>query len=208
MTDYSGSSRRLGYYDLCATEFACRCGWRGGFEELSTEPFEELFEASCPKCGARLAVVSYPTADEVRRAAGEGNEKASRDLKKVLEREAFLQRYEARQLKSPGQLPKIEGTSLEFEWDAVEESGEREVVIRLRGGPEVWREFEAWENWPHFVEVRRILRERYGARFKSLTATAAAELYLYGDDVLARSRVEAGKMPSRPVAASTKKGAE
>lgn len=198
----------MGYYDLGATEFACRCGWRGSFEEVSTEPFEELFEASCPKCGARLAVVPYPTADEVRRAASEGNEKASRDLKNVLQREAFRQRYEARELKSPAQLPKIEGTGLEFEWDSAEESGQGEVVIRLRGGPEVWREVEAWENWPHFVEVRRILRERYGTRFKSLTATDAALLYLYGDDVSAGGRVESGEMPPRPAAASTKKGTE
>ena len=192
MIDYSGSARRFGYYDPYATEeFGCRCGWRGSFEGLSTETFEELFDASCPKCGTMLAIVSFPSADEVRQAARQGNEEASRDLKNVRKREAFLQRYEARELKSPTELPEIEGTGLEFEWDAVEESGQREVVIRLRGGPEVWREVEAWENWPHFVEVRRILRERYGARFKSLTATAAADLYLYGDNMLARGRVEA-----------------
>lgn len=73
MIDYSGSARRFGYYDAYATEeFACRCGWRGSFERLSTEMFDQLFDASCPKCGTMLAIVSFPTADEVRRASREG----------------------------------------------------------------------------------------------------------------------------------------
>lgn len=206
MIEYTGSARRFGYYGFYSwRRFACPCGWRGWFGQLSQEMHETLFDASCPKCGTMLAIVSFPTWGDVWRAFRRGNEEASRDLKDFAEREAFLRRYEARELKSPDQLPEVEGDSLEFEWDSVEVSGQREVVIRLREGREVWREVEAYENWLHFIEVRRILRERYAARFKSLTATDAADLYLYGDDLSARGLVAADERACAPVPQSSEK---
>jgi len=53
-------------------------------------------------------------------------------------------------------------------------------VIRT-GEAEVWRELAFWDNIPRFNEIKSLLRERYGARFKSLTPTEDSLDWLTGD---------------------------
>lgn len=52
------------------------CQWFGPGSEAAIEPFSELFEVNCPLCDGRLAVISYPTNEEVLRAAEAGNAEA------------------------------------------------------------------------------------------------------------------------------------
>lgn len=188
---YSGSARQFSWYgDYRSCEFHCRCGWFGPYGDLATEAHRDLLDASCPQCDTMLAIVSYPLEEETREAAREGNREAQRALPNVDQRNAFLKRYAARELQSPDQLPDLKGNKLRFVWDFEGDTASQEVVIRrLPSGPEVWREVEAWDNWEHFIEVRKILRARYGARFKSLTPSTRAELWLFGDDLPARGRV-------------------
>lgn len=193
--EYTGSARQLDYYSLRPSRrFQCKCGWVGPFSDLEREVFDELFDASCPTCGTMLAIVSFPTADDVHRVARQGNGEAQKELRSVNEREAFLARYSASELVRPDQLPDIEGRELRFEWTSertewISESDGTVVIRLLPDGREIWREVEAYENWPHFIEVRNILRTRYGARYKSLTPTPNSEPYLYGDDIFAADKV-------------------
>ena len=95
--------------------------------------------------------------------------------------EQFQRAFDAAKLSSPDQLPELEGDRLEFSWDAVTRDGEDLTVIRL-GEREIWSEPELWEGYWRFYEVKELLKQRYGARFKSLTPTRESELYLYGDE--------------------------
>jgi hypothetical protein len=139
-----------------------------------------------------LAIVSFPTGAEIREAAAGGDEKARADLEGLKDRERFLERYQAMELKQAAQLPDLEGDALHFEWTVESSGGERHVVIRLRpSGSEVWREIEAWENWEHFLDVRGLLRARYGSRYRGLDIHDHAWLYLLGDRLLAADRLDA-----------------
>ena len=61
-----------------------------------------------------------------------------------------------------------------------EDAGERWTVIR-HGSTEVWREPAVYEAYERFDEVKAILKQRYGKRFRSLTPTKASKMWLYGD---------------------------
>lgn len=63
--------------------FICsECSWTGQGEELSLETFDELFETHCPKCDSKFHVIGYPTLDEVKEAAAQGNPEAQMELRK------------------------------------------------------------------------------------------------------------------------------
>lgn len=49
-------------------------------KELGKECWNDLFDASCPRCDAMLLVVSYPTLEEMERAARRGNKEVKFDL--------------------------------------------------------------------------------------------------------------------------------
>ncbi len=57
---------------------------------------------------------------------------------------------------------------------------EKLTVIRL-GEQVIWVEPALWEGYDRFYEVKVLLKQRYGARFASLTPTEDSKLYLYGD---------------------------
>jgi hypothetical protein len=63
-------------------------------------------------------------------------------------------------------------------------------VIRL-GDRVIWTEPGLWEGAWRFEQVKQVLKQRYGSRFRSLTPAEQSELYLYGDDaaLLARGGV-------------------
>ena len=76
-------------------------------------------------------------------------------------------------------------------WDFEDVDGGHDAVIRLKS-QDVWREPALWEGSDRFLEVKALLKERYGSRFRSLTPTEGSELYLYGDNV---QLVISGGMP-------------
>ena len=79
------------YFDNYRSEtFTCPvCGWSGGFGQLEQEQYRDLFDGSCPQCEKMLIVVSFPTAEEIRKAAADGNEGALQMLPMVRRREAL-----------------------------------------------------------------------------------------------------------------------
>ncbi|WP_343994922.1 hypothetical protein, partial [Terrabacter terrae] len=61
---------------------------------LQGELFSELAEFDCPRCGSKVGTVSFPTAAEVRDAAGSGNGEAIVHLAQLEEREHWWQRVQ------------------------------------------------------------------------------------------------------------------
>jgi hypothetical protein len=177
------AAKTRNYYDYDEPEMIeCpQCRWVGSGAEGSGEYYRELFDVSCPRCDKMLLIISYPTIEETKAAAAAGNPRALEAMHGVERREKFLRLFEARKLRSPEQLPDLEGESLEFLWDEeVRGEDERLTVIRF-GDRVVWSEPEVWEGVDRFDAVKALLKERYGSRFRSLAPTEQSELYLYGD---------------------------
>ena len=183
--EYQGDARHMEYFDARAAQaFGCSCGWKGPFDELAIEPFAELCEAWCPRCETMIALVSYLTPADVRRAATRGDAEARQDLRDLEAAEAFSRRYKALALAAADQLPELEGDELRFAWVVFERDGQSFVSLQqMPSGREIWRELEAWENWEHFLEVRELLRARYGSRYRGLAVHPHAWLYLGGDSM-------------------------
>ena len=138
----------------------------------------------CPQCDHGVGYLVFPNLTETEEAAAAGNQEAIQDLPEARDRlkrrQARLAKFEREELKSSSQLPDLQGESLEFTWDFVQMDEENYQVIRT-GEAEVWRELAFWDNIPSFNEIKSLLRERYGARFKSLTPTEDSLDWLTGD---------------------------
>ena len=184
----------MSYYDDVAREWACaKCGWTGGVNEAPGEQFRDLREVDCPKCEARLGLLAYPTAAEVRDAAARGVEEAKADLMVVEVMQRRQQQFEMEKLEGPAGLPELPGDRLHFQWVQMEDK----TILRL-GNRILWEEPGFYEGAWRFVEVRAILKEKYGDRFCALTPTPGSLMDLLGDrlssirDVGLRELEEAG----------------
>lgn len=126
----------------------------------------------------------FPSLRDTEKAAALGNEEAIRDLPEkrawIKRMEDRIGRFEREKLKDITQLPDLDGESLEFTLDVIKVDGEDYQVIQL-GDAEVWRELAFWDHLPRFNDLKNLLREKYGAKFKSLTPTAWSLDWLTGD---------------------------
>lgn len=167
-------------------ELGCpSCGWTGRAEDAEIEEYKDLFDVSCPKCSKMLLVVPYPTFQQTRESAAAGNLEANAALSSVLACEAWWEKFEQSKLKSPDQLPDVEGRPLHFIWDR-----EADDMVAIKLGERVlWLEPEGYECWPRFNEIKAILIAKYGDRFSSLTPTERSEIMLFGDSLTASDRI-------------------
>jgi hypothetical protein len=180
------------YDDWKSTILECpRCGWKGTFDQGHKELYDELMDSSCPKCSwleaPVLAIVSYPTIEESEQQWSELTEEERRS---VTSRKQFLAHWDTTRLKSPEQLPELDGRELIVAWDCVEEGAEHVTVLRHRD-TEIWREPALFEGYERFREIVLILQAKYGERLEDVIPTAASELYLYGDKLSAPNHVRA-----------------
>lgn len=58
------------------------------------------------------------------------------------------------------------------------------------GEREIWRELAWYEGYERFREVAVLLQRKYGRALRDLVPRDESELYLYGDELDAPSRVE------------------
>jgi hypothetical protein len=179
------SAVRFNYYDEWRNALlTCPvCGWQGRWEQAEVNHHSELMDAECPRCESHppmLAIVSYATGDETKQAAKAGNAEAIRELGRVVQRESRLATFERHKLKTVEQLPDLPDAACEFLWDIAEDEHDKFQEIRI-GDRLIWRELAFWENGPRFGEIEDLLKQKYGARFKSLTATPGSKLWLWGD---------------------------
>jgi hypothetical protein len=123
-----------------------------------------------------LAIVSYPTLDEMLASANPADVEYAKGLKQI------QQRFDAAKLVNKEQLPEVDSTSFTLTWDFVEKNGEELTIIR-HNDRVLLAEPASWEGYERFERVCKIVREKYGARVTDLIPTRRSELYLWGDDL-------------------------
>lgn len=166
------------------------CGW-SGLPDGHKGYYNELFDVTCPGCDEIIYVVSYPTRQETEEAATAGNQEAKDRLITFSIRDEILRNFEEKKLKSPDELPNLEGNKLDFIFD-VEDKPENkfdEHALIIYNDKVIWAEPLLYECWSRFNEIRQILIEKYGQRFNSFKPTQRAGVDLYGDDLRAPDKI-------------------
>jgi hypothetical protein len=187
MTTTSGNKAFKYYSNWQQEVFACsRCGWTGTVSGLDLDdPCGGAASIQCPKCYRRIGVVVFPNLADTEEAAAQGNEEAMRELTGMRERlnrfQVRMDRFAQDKLQSIDQLPELQEQSLEFIWDIEDAQGETYQIIKL-GDFEIWRELAFFDSIPRFNEVKDLLRDKYGTRFKSLRPTDGSLEWLCGDN--------------------------
>lgn len=178
------------WFDNWKTEIlACsKCGWQGTIDMDNTGEFDQLPDFRCPKCNEMLAIINFPTPDEVREHPDKQSAEEKGFYAKQMELDA---EFEKNHLESPAQLPAITADPLVLVWDIEfnsqgESAGPTYTTIKHEGQV-IWRERAYFECVGRFNEVVKILRQKYGDRLKALIPTSASHTYLYGD-ILSDSR--------------------
>jgi hypothetical protein len=166
-----------------------QCGWTGTFEQGEVELYSELMDTSCPRCDTMLALVSYPT---IKESEANVDKLTSEEKRELATRKKFMAEWEASSLKSPDELPDLEGPTITILWDQVgREGGHEPLYTVLRHGKrEIWRERACWEGYERFDEVVKILQAKYGHRLLDVVPTQASTQYLYGDRLWTIEAVE------------------
>jgi hypothetical protein len=158
-----------------------KCQWSGMAKDGAIRDYSTLFDISCPKCFEMLLLVPYPTDEQTKEAAANGNKEALAEMHNVLHRKRFQASLEINKLKTPDQLPDLTGDSLEFICAiSTDDMTPADVVIK-HGDTVLWQEPEQYEWWDRFNAIKAILKEKYGSRFKSFTPTPRARYSLFGD---------------------------
>jgi hypothetical protein len=182
-------SKSFQYYDNWRNEVVeCpKCGWKGRVQDGTQRDFQELFDYCCPSCVGNviLAMVSYPTVQQIEQAAKDGNAEAIRGLPEIACSESRNQRFEREKLRSANQLPDLDGGNrFDVLLDTVEHSGDPDDeswnFIKV-GDRVIWKELAFWEGYRRYPELSELLQRKYGSRFKQLKASYKAEEYLRGD---------------------------
>jgi hypothetical protein len=178
-------ARDLGYFVWKYATLKCGCGWSGSLEDASTVSFAELTEVNCPTCDARIGLASHPTFEETEEAAEAGDEEAKEMVAARREVQPKFAAIEKSKLRDPSELPDQPGEKLDFVWDWEPDSFLGRYLIRC-GEAVVWSELARWEDFERFDEIKPIFKQKYGARFGSLTLTEGARCNLSGDKLFCK----------------------
>ena len=185
-------AKHFGYYDDWKTEvLQCpKCGWKGTFEEGSVEHHNELMDCSCPECDSleapMLAIMNYPTTGESR---ANWKRLSKEEKGEVESAERFRADFEKKKLCESTSLPDIQETSFVLHWDFHDADPGSETVIK-HGESILFREPAVYEGYERFIEVAKILRDRYGSALVDLVPTKGSWTYLYGDKVFSVETIE------------------
>ncbi|MEW6263841.1 MAG: hypothetical protein AB1641_12265 [Thermodesulfobacteriota bacterium] len=188
------TSKIFSYYDDWKNEvLTCpQCGWQGTFWQGGVEFYEDLMDCECPHCDSSeiLAIVGWPTWEEAR----QNWDKVS-DVDKIfwMIRYEWVEAFKATCLKSPDDLPNIDGNDLVFHWDLKN----METVIKC-GDLEVWSEMACWCGFDRFAEVAAILKKKYGHRLLDLIPTKRSMDFLIGDFLWGVDTVQEARKKMRP----------
>ena len=162
--------------------FSCRyCDW-SGVGEQAKEGIDSSsgFPLLCPKCGEYIEWISIMVSHSDIMNYGSEKEKEE-ELKRV----EFLERVWASELKSPDQLPEIEGTEIIITLREEEKNGEKgdAHIVLCWNEKELWREVRSFEYYPRYLELGKILKEKYGERL--IDFEAKYTVHLGGDKLSA-----------------------
>jgi len=191
--------RHFNYFgDWKSSILVCpNCGWKGTFEQGEVEYHKELMDCHCPAClpktSSMLAIVSYPTKEEV---------EANIDKISPLDRVIFLaqksrhDKWEKECLKETSVLPNIPDDKFVLSWD-FEDDGEDVFTIIRYGNEVLWKEPAFYEGYERFIQVLHILKLKYGAKLEDVVPTMESEQYLYGDSFFAGDKVDKARASLR-----------
>jgi hypothetical protein len=145
------------YYTYKEQTFTCKhCGAAcQGNKAVEREEFSDGIGIHCPSCKAWLDVVLFPT---------------------HAERKAFLEKVRTSQLKDIAGLPELEGDKLTFTLreDTVE-------IVVYMDEREIWRERYDFEYHERFIDLGKLLQQKYGQRMVDFVPDVN-DSYLYGFD--------------------------
>jgi hypothetical protein len=192
-----------------------KCGWVGLGSEAGEELFFALVEVNCPACDGRLFTVPLPTDEQVAEAAAKGIPQAVSMFLAAQQREMFLVRRNYTLLRDGEGLPDIDGDELDFYLTLWDLHGETWLVLGRGDGqgadagidsldhPNFLHfELAQFENTEPVGRIARVLRSRYGSRFRYLY-TRRALLYLGGDNLSAASQIRSTLGPHTPPSADS-----
>jgi hypothetical protein len=171
------------YYEYKDQTYTCKhCGWTGpGSETKSGDSFRDGYEINCPKCNEYLDFIVYPLIKDMLKY---GPEEDKATAMAVL---SFQDKWQASLLKDISQLPDLSDDLMAFVLTEFDENGERYIAVSNEGR-EIWREIRAYEYFPRFIDLGKLLKQKYGAHMVDLVPHIST-CDLYGDDFLGPDRV-------------------
>ena len=183
MAQFYNYKDKISYTDL---NYSCKkCDWSGtggdAAEDLGTS---YGFAILCPKCSDYLDWIDGTVSlDELFEYGTEKDKEFAR------QRQDFLDRLWAAELKDPDLLPDIESDeiiiSLREEGDAYSSDG---AIVLYWNDMEIWREVRSFEYYPRYLELGEILKEKYGDRLVDFEAKRT--VHLGGDCFSAFDKVD------------------
>lgn len=182
---------RINYAGYKSHPLSCpACGWEGLGRDTCQNSGSTVMDLECPACEKMLAIINFPTYQETLSRGSEADRQAA--LREI----NFKERFKRMSLKTPDELPDIDGSAISFTFRSVTIKGEDYSILEHQG-KEVWREPMVWEGYGRFLEIGRILKEKYGARLVDLVPDETAETFLYGDKLQAPGLIAAFRVQLR-----------
>lgn len=138
-------------------DFDCpKCGWVGKEDDLGFgDDCSFGYDLVCPICYKLIYFYQFPIC------------KSNREF----------------DLTKPDQLPDIIGDHLTFILHEDFENGKKDIVI-YQADNEIWRETCGWEYYMRFMEIGKVLKQKYGDRLIDFLPDDKVR-YLFGDRLLA-----------------------
>lgn len=162
--------------------FCILCGWEGyGKEMKAVEPniYRGIIEVECPICSYTVANVPlFPSMEETLEYGSE------KEIAKARKHKIWLDKVEKSRQIDIAQLPEINNDSIAFSITRVE----GELTIKANE-IELWRELCTYEYYTRFIEIGKLLKQRYGEKMLDLKPLTR-DMYLYGDALEAIEIVE------------------
>ena len=170
-------------------DFSCsECDWRGTGDELAEgqdSPGGYGFIVLCPECRQYIGWID--TTVSIYELSTYGSE-ADKDFAR--ERKEFWNNWRETSLKHPDQLPDIDaGRVIVRLCEESKDTGKTDDadIVLYWDGKEIWREMRLYEYYGRYLQIGKILIEKYGNRLVDFEAENTWALC--GDDSLALKKV-------------------
>jgi|SRR5690606_13632077 len=166
----------IGYYQYKNQDFECsKCSWKGKGESLIVgETFNELFEVHCPECNYKLTHIMHPTVEEFMQFG------SKKEVKEFQSQMSEFQKTKQSQLKSIERLPDIEKEGVIKFRIKEEKKGKTEYLVIYADDVELWRELLFYEYFDRYIEIAKMLKQKYGSRMTDLIPDDFVP-WMYGD---------------------------
>lgn len=193
-TDKNAPQERLiDYFRDCKprTTWTCNeCTWTGPRQDMSLEVFTDLFEAQCPECSAKIAIVLHPTSEEIRAAAAAGEPEAQSMLAQVNVAEEFSASRSASRSKLK-HLTGLVGANLEFTLESSDDGDWMSPtwIYVVCQGKRIYKERSGFEHWEAVIDIGAALLERYRHQIAWFDPGQTGRALL-GDNLSASGRIQ------------------